>query len=191
MRLTFYPRFAFLAALLVSGCAAGVIPNTEVPDLGENRKVVEFVERYRKGMESRDFDEVLALVSERYFDENATPEDPSDDVDYDKVKDLVAEWSRVIDLRFDIHYRAVEYEEEKIRVIFSYSASFKLQPAEANPSQPTRGAHQTAHPLTEPSQTTASQATATSEGEWKRVEPKRKTIELIRESGSYKIISGL
>src|SRR4051812_10166127 len=52
-----------------SGCATTQIPNTRVEDTEENREILEFVEQYRKAVESRDSVTLLKMASEYYFDD--------------------------------------------------------------------------------------------------------------------------
>ena len=76
---------AFSLLLLVGGCARDVIPNTDVDDTSENRRVLEFVEKYRQAVEERDVNAMLSLASADYFDDFGTPA-ATDDVDFEGLR---------------------------------------------------------------------------------------------------------
>ena len=50
-----------LAAALVA-CSRDYLPNTSVEDTAENRRILEFVDRYRKAVESRDVAAAAAFL---------------------------------------------------------------------------------------------------------------------------------
>ncbi len=118
------------AVLAVPGCGGAVIPNTDVPDSGENREVVDFVEQYRHAVEERSPSQILRLVSERYFDDNGTPT-TEDDMDYDALREHFARWGDdVIDVRYEMRYRRVTFAPDRIFVDFTYTGSFKVRDVE-------------------------------------------------------------
>ena len=156
----FAPLLVLSLALLgtAPGCAARMIPNTDVPDTDENREVVEFVEQYRHAMEARAPGQILRLVSEAYYDDNGTPT-TEDDIDYDLLQERVARLNDdVLEVRYEMRYRRVVFRSDRVVVDFTYTGRFKVQ---------------------------------TAEGErWaRRLADNR--LELVRENGEYRIVSGL
>jgi hypothetical protein len=114
-----------LASLALVGCSS-MIPNTTVEDTAENREVVTFVEQYRHAVEGRDVRRLLELASPRYLDDNGTPSG-EDDLDYDTLREKLSLWSqRVTDVRYEIKYRRVSFDETRIFVEFRYTASFRV-----------------------------------------------------------------
>ncbi|UJR79124.1 SnoaL-like domain-containing protein [Sandaracinus amylolyticus] len=147
-----------LLAVASSGCAARMIPNTDVEDTDDNREVVEFVEQYRHAMEARNPGQILRLVSESYYDDNGTPT-TEDDIDYGLLQERVARLAEdVIEVRYEMRYRRVTFRSDRVVVDFTYTGRFKVQ---------------------------------TAEGErWaRRLADNR--LELVRENGEYRIVSGL
>lgn len=146
----------------LSGCAAAKIPNTSVPDTAENRRVIDFCERYRHAMEARDAERVIALVSPRYFDNNGTPR--TDAVyDYGRLQERLKSLfpANLLAVRYEIRYRHVVFEEPLVRVRYRYTASFRLR-------------------------------APTGEERWaRRVADNELLLELDAASGSYRILSGL
>ena len=115
-----------LCALLAGGSCEKDIPNTTVPDTPENRAVIDFMEQYRRAVEARDVGALLAMADPRYLDDNGTPTG-DDDIDFRALKDKLGRWSdRVTDVRYEIKYRGVSRELDRILVDFRYSASFRV-----------------------------------------------------------------
>ena len=98
------------------GCAARMIPNTDVEDTDDNREVVEFVEEYRHAMEARNPSQILRLVSQAYYDDNGTPT-TEDDMDYGLLQERVARLADdVIEVRYEMRYRRVTYRSDRVVV---------------------------------------------------------------------------
>ena len=141
----------------LAGCSTGNIPNTDVPDNAENREVLEFVEQYRHAVERRRVGEILSLVSERFFDDNGTIQ-TEDDRDYDRLREELARFEELLDVRYEMRYRRVTFRSDRVLVDYTYTASFKI-------------------------------ATPTGDRWETRLRDNR--IELVRESGEFRIISGI
>ena len=119
-----------LALAPLAGCAGRMIPNTDVPDSEENRRVVEFVEQYRLAMEERSPAQILRLVSTEYFDDNGTP-GADDDVDYERLQqDVLRLDDDVIEVRYEMRYRRVVFRADRVLVDFTYTGRFKVRTAE-------------------------------------------------------------
>lgn len=119
-----------VAAPLVPGCAETLIPNTDVPDTAENREIVDFIEGYRHAVEERNPAAIMRLVSERYFDDNGTP-GADDDIDYEGLRDRFQRWEGdVIDIRYEMRYRRITFEPDRVYVDFTYTGSFKVRDVE-------------------------------------------------------------
>ncbi|MFW2389006.1 MAG: hypothetical protein ACN4G0_11765 [Polyangiales bacterium] len=121
-----------LAAVVLSaslfttmGCQKD-IPNTTVKDTPENRAVITFLENYRNSVESRDVGALLAMAHPQYLDDNGTPTG-DDDLDYQGLQRKLARWrERVTDVRYEIKYRTISREMDRVLVAFRYSASFRI-----------------------------------------------------------------
>lgn len=113
-------------SLAAGGCARDVIPNTDVEDTSENREILRFTERYRTAVETRNVGGLLAIASSRYYDDNGTPVG-DDDIDFDGLRAKLARWQdRVLDVRYEMRYRRVSFERERIYVDYTYTGSFRL-----------------------------------------------------------------
>lgn len=114
-------------ASAAAGCGARLIPNTDVEDNDENRRVVNFVEEYRHAMEARNPGQILRLVSEDYYDDNGTPT-TEDDIDYGMLQDRLARLDGdVLEVRYEMRYRRVIYRSDRVLVDFTYTGRFKVR----------------------------------------------------------------
>jgi hypothetical protein len=121
---------AVLASVAL-GCAHKPIPNTRVEDTTENREVIDFVEKYRKAVESRDAVMLLRMTSKMYFDDMGTPQG-EDDVDYDTLQTGLGRLQKeLLDARYQISYRGVTYTpNDRVLVDMLYTGWFKVETPE-------------------------------------------------------------
>lgn len=144
-------RALFLAAAsaLLSGCALHYIPNTDVEDTDDNRKVISFCEKYRHAVELKDVGELMKLASPDYYEDGGNV-DASDDLDYAGLRDyLSGKFKDARAIRYEIRYRRVLRQDvpadsavgqngksaqgdepmELIYVDYTYSASYRIPAA--------------------------------------------------------------
>jgi len=118
--------FSLLGSLTVSGCATHYIPNTDVEDTTDNRKIITFCERYRHAVERKNVGELLQLASTQYYEDGGNI-DASDDLDYAGLKEyLTTKFQDARAIRYEIRYRRVLLEEDVIYVDYTYSASYRI-----------------------------------------------------------------
>lgn len=125
-------RCSIAAWLLVGvGCQAQLIPNTDVEDSEENRKIVDFCETYRKAVERRNVSALLKLADERYYEDGGNI-DSADDIDKTQLKAyLETKFSDANAIRYEIRYRRIgKGRDEKLFVDYTYSASYQIPTAE-------------------------------------------------------------
>lgn len=122
---------ALFLLITAVGCGHQNIPNTHVEDTGENREIIEFVERYRKAVEDRDTATLMNMTSRFYFDDMGTPAG-EDDVDYDSLKvGLERMRKEVLAARYQISYRGLTYTtNERVLVDLLYTGWFKVETPE-------------------------------------------------------------
>jgi hypothetical protein len=115
----------------LSACEAALIPNTRIEDTGDNREVVEFVERYRLAVEARNSNALLALASPNYFDDMGTPAG-NDDIDFDGLKQGLGRLrEEILGARYQISYRAVTFDtESRVLVDMLYTGWFRINTSE-------------------------------------------------------------
>ncbi len=114
-----------LVSTVLVGCTQN-IPNTTVVDTPMNRGVISFMENYRRAVEERDVGALLAMAHPQYLDDNGTPAG-DDDIDYRALRVKLSRWrERVTDVRYEIKYRTIGAEMDRILVDYRYSASFRI-----------------------------------------------------------------
>jgi hypothetical protein len=118
---------ACLAASATSaGCTSHYIPNTDVEDTDDNRKLIAFCERYRHAVELKNVPLLLKLASPKYYEDGGNV-DASDDLDYAGLKDyLTNKFQDARSIRYEIRYRRVVKEEDRIFIDYTYSASYRI-----------------------------------------------------------------
>ena len=103
---------------------APVLPESEIPDTPDNQRVIAFCERYRSALEARDANQLVALASPRYRDDQGTPS-ADDDVDHDALRKSLTRMLRgVQSIRYEIRYRRITREHGRIHVDYTYGATF-------------------------------------------------------------------
>jgi hypothetical protein len=121
-------RLALGALLLAAtACSKTYIPNSDVEDTSENRKVVLFCEEYRHAVEDKNIGKLLTLASPRYHEDGGNTRG-EDDIDYDGLKEYLAGvFMKTTGIRYEIKYRKVIFKEDRhILVDYTYAASYRL-----------------------------------------------------------------
>jgi hypothetical protein len=114
------------ASAVVGGCTTHYIPNTDVEDSEENRKIISFCEKYRHAVENKDIGAILQLASPQYYEDGGNV-DAADDLDYAGLRDyLTGKFQDARAIRYEIRYRRVLKEEDIIYVDYTFSASYRI-----------------------------------------------------------------
>lgn len=123
-------HYLLLTTGLTLGCTPQLIPNTDLEDTVQNRSLVDVCEKYRKAVENRDIDTLLALAHEDYYEDGGNV-DATDDLDYAGLRSyLESEFVSARAVRYEIRYRRVSRNEQNgWEVAYTYSASYQLPEA--------------------------------------------------------------
>jgi hypothetical protein len=116
-----------LFAVSLGGCTTHYIPNTDVEDTEDNRRIIDFCEQYRHAVEARNIPMLLKLADPRYYEDGGNA-DSSDDMDYDGLREyLEGEFKQTRAIRYEMHYRRVLPGKKKtLMVDYTYTASYKI-----------------------------------------------------------------
>jgi hypothetical protein len=127
IRLSLRAPFLLLFGLVLAACSKTYIPNTDVEDTSDNRKVVLFCEEYRHAVEDKNIGKLLTLASPRYHEDGGNTRG-EDDLDYDGLKQYLAGvFMKTTGIRYEIKYRKVTFKENKhVLVEYTYAASYRL-----------------------------------------------------------------
>lgn len=120
-------RLAAAAALLaLAACSPRRIPGTEILDNEDTRAIVAVVDQYKDALERRDAAAVLALCSERYFDDVGTP-DPGDDLDYVTLTKVIPEdLAKISAVRMEIKVTEIKVDGDKAQVFARYESRYRV-----------------------------------------------------------------
>jgi hypothetical protein len=122
-------QFLVLAtcALGLSACSTTYIPNTDVEDTGQNRKVITFCETYRHAVEEKNVGQLLKLASPRYHEDGGNT-NAEDDLDFEGLRTYLTDsFMKASQIRYEIRYRKVTTAETNhVFVDYTYAASYKI-----------------------------------------------------------------
>ncbi len=123
-------RFVRLVApflLFLASCAGRYIPNTDVEDTDDNRKVITFCEKYRHAVEERNVPLLLEMASPAYYEDGGNV-DAADDMDYGGLREyLEGRFKETRAIRYEIRYRRIKSgKQNRILVEYTYTASYKI-----------------------------------------------------------------
>jgi hypothetical protein len=122
-----FARWVLIFIFTVAGCATHYIPNTDVEDTDDNRKVIAFCEKYRHAVEERNVPLLLDMASPSYYEDGGNV-DATDDMDYAGLREyLEGRFKDTRAIRYEIRYRRIERaKQNRILVEYTYSASYKI-----------------------------------------------------------------
>jgi hypothetical protein len=111
-----------------AGCQPPLIPNTDVEDTDENRRVIEFCETYRRAVERRDIPKLIKMAHADYY-ENGGTVDTSDDMDRTALNEYLEEkFADTRGIRYEIRYRRVGAGRHNLVFVdYTFSASYKVK----------------------------------------------------------------
>lgn len=110
----------------LAGCATHYIPNTDVEDNDENRKLIAFCEKYRHAVENKDIAALMKMAAPSYYEDGGNV-DPTDDLDYAGLKAyLQGKFQDASAIRYEIRYRKVHKEKNLIFIDYTFSASYRI-----------------------------------------------------------------
>jgi hypothetical protein len=120
-------RPAILLVALAAGCSSSMIPNTDVEDTSQNRKVIMFCEQYRHAVEEKNVGQLLKMVHPRYHEDGGNTNN-EDDLDLDGLRGYLTDtFTKTQQIRYEIRYRKVSFAETNhVFVDYTYAASYKI-----------------------------------------------------------------
>ncbi|MBK7586570.1 MAG: hypothetical protein IPI67_41080 [Myxococcales bacterium] len=120
-------RYRWLLLVSLAACGGHTIPNTDVDDTDDNRKVVTFCEEYRRAVEGKKIGFLLQLADPSYYEDGGN-NDATDDLDYAGLRSYLEDrFAKTKGIRYEIRYRRVaKGRKDTLLVDYTYSASYKI-----------------------------------------------------------------
>lgn len=121
-------RLSLLLLLPLAACGTRYIAGTQIEDTEENRELLRVVEQYRRAVEDKDVERILALTSDDFFEDPGTPGDPSDDYDKAGLEARLQEaFARLGEQKLDISVRKVHFDDEETEARVEYAFDYRYQ----------------------------------------------------------------
>ncbi|MGI6395009.1 MAG: hypothetical protein ACOX2F_09860 [bacterium] len=162
------------SAFFTVSCNKKYIRGTDIIENEDSKAVLNIFAHYVKGFKDKDPELFIPYISSKYYDNNGT-DDPSDDVDYDRVVEILnsddfksLEKVEVIYILKDLK---IDTKENVAKLLFYFEVRFKRQsklPQEEGDSAFYKPDGMTNHRITEHNQ-----------------------MKFIKEDGKWMIVSGL
>ncbi len=161
-----------MTIFLFLSCNPKFIKGTKIPQTKDNIAVIEVFEKYAMAMKKKQPKKILALVSKSYYDENGT-NDTSDDIDYNSLKKFLnsPEFKKITKMNIYFLVKDLQISEDKktAKILFYYDLHFKEKAENSNNSESIYKSSKT---------------------KWQKVRDVNK-MEMVKENGKWKIISGI
>lgn len=114
-----------LGFVLASACTPSMIPGTNVEDTEDNRRVLEFLNKYRKAVIEKNVEGVVGLCAQDYFEDNGTAEQ-TDDYGLDQLRDKLGRaMGQTKEVQLEIIVQAIERDDDDkaapVRVVYRYN----------------------------------------------------------------------
>lgn len=125
--LRYIPYISIILLFVLIGCDKQYILNTEIEDTPFNRRVIDFCEKYRHAVERQDIAEIIKMTSKHYYEDNGTTTG-DDDYDYAGLREkLTKNFARLEMVRYEISYKYITKNNNRVTVDYIYSTSFKAK----------------------------------------------------------------
>lgn len=168
--------FAVLIAVSMTvSCNKNYIKGTNIEENDDTKAILKIFAHYVKGFKDKDPEIFLPFVSKKYYDTNGT-DDPQDDVDYDRLVEILNSEQfkslEKIDIVYILKDLKIEKKENTAKLLFYFEVRFKriskIPPEEDTGDNFYKSDGMTNHKISENNQ-----------------------MKLAKEDGSWMIISGL
>jgi hypothetical protein len=108
-------------AIGYAGCKPKLIPGTNVATSGENKEIVDFLNKYKAAVEKRSVDAIMEFVA-KDFKDNMGSEDPKDYMDYLTLKEKLEKTLPLVkDMRLGMFIqRIAKIEKDTYEVVFYF-----------------------------------------------------------------------
>ena len=119
---------ALLAGTLILGCTAKRIPglDIELEDTPDHRALIQLVEAYRAAYENKNIDGLVALASQRFYEDSGSPE-TDDDYNYDGLAaHFTGHFQKIKKVQLQLDLKRVEVAGDQAIVDYRYVTRYLM-----------------------------------------------------------------
>lgn len=129
-------RIAFVVVAAVSmGCTPKKIPGTDINDNDDTRSILDVIESYRRAVEKKDAQTIVALLDPAFRDDGGTS-NADDDLEYATANaEISKRLAAADDIRLELNVRKIEFDQDmvKARAVYTWVSSFKIPALTSRP----------------------------------------------------------
>jgi hypothetical protein len=113
-----------VGAAVLAGCAHQKIPGTEIEDSSDTRAIIDVMQSYRKAVEARDVQAIVALADPTFKDDGGSSS-PDDDLDYATLAPKLTErFAKLDSVRLDLDIQRIKIQDNVAAAIYHYDTRF-------------------------------------------------------------------
>ena len=114
-----------LIITMTTGCTPAFVKGTEIEYSPERQEVADFIEKYRIALEQRNFDLLKDMVSNNYYENGSTTNDPSDDYDFTGLLKVLQSLKQSVKaIKYTIKINKIDILESSAAVDLEYSGQY-------------------------------------------------------------------
>jgi len=106
-------------------------PEAEIPDVEENREIVDLLLRYREAVINKDVGDLKRMIADDYYENAGTTVTTGDDYGISELERVFEMVSKHADsIRYDVVVKDLKIDREKARIDYEYSYSYRYDIAD-------------------------------------------------------------
>lgn len=111
--------------LLTSACTPAFVKGTEIEYTPKKQEIADFIEKYRIALEQRNFELLKDMVSNNYYENGSTTNDPSDDYDFRGLLNVLHSLKQSVKaVKYSIKINKIDVMEASAAVDLEYSGQY-------------------------------------------------------------------
>ena len=120
-----------LCVWCTSACTPTYVGGTKVKFSQERQEVADVIYRYQQAIESLNLNALKQLVSDQYYENGSTTDDPSDDYDYQGLLNIFErDFAQVKAVKYKIMIKNIDVMKDSAAVDVEYSGQYQFMEKE-------------------------------------------------------------
>jgi hypothetical protein len=111
---------------VLTACNPAYVTGTKIQYTPQKQVIADFIEKYRVAVENRNLDLLKSMVSETYYENGSTTNDPKDDYDFQGLLKVFTELGQQIRaVKYEIKIEKIEILDENLAAVdFNYNGQY-------------------------------------------------------------------